>query len=92
MEVHFFAGALDASLKARILPLARALKSYNVKCKVIAPIDWGVICKGKLKNILSVALTHKVKEYIRTMIDSPSVVVIGRISTPQIYFFQKPLE
>jgi len=87
-----FTGGLDATLAARILPLANVLKKFNVECNIIPPIDWQSFVKGKLGNILSVAFTHHFSRYVDVCSDSSDVVIIGRTSTPQMYLLQKLLK
>ena len=91
MKVTMFAGGLKATLTARTLPLAEALEDYGVECKLIAPIRWPSVVKGKLGNVLSVALTHLPKKYIETLQKPPDFAIIGRVSTPQMYLLQKLL-
>lgn len=92
MKGDIFAGGLYATLTARILPLAKALEDYGVECKVILPIAWHSIAKGKLGNVLSIALTHPPSEYAETLGTPPDIGIIGRVSTPQIYLLQKLLK
>jgi len=92
MIVHIFAGGLDATLTGRIQPLAKMLAVCGADCKLIAPINWVQMVKGKLGNIFSIILTHPFEKYFQTMVDPPDVVIIGRASTPQIYLFEKFLK
>lgn len=92
MKTHIFAGGLDATFKARILPLAEVLQKYNIECKVIPPIAWHSIAKSKLGNVLSVVLTHPLEEYISVLSGSPDVAIVGRISTPQMYLLLRFLK
>jgi len=92
MKVNIFAGGLYTTFTARILPLAKALESFGVKCKVIPPIKWHSIVKGKLSNILSITLTHDPNEYVETLTVPPDIVIIGRSSTLQMYLLQKVLK
>lgn len=91
MKVDIFAGGLDATLTGRIQPLSEMLGLCGVDCRVIAPINWAPIAKGKLGNIFSIVLTYPPKECAQTMADPPEVVIVGRVSTPQIYLFEKLL-
>jgi len=92
VKADIFAGGLGATFTARILPLARMLRAFSVECNVITPIAWDSIVKGKLGRILSTVLTHPPKKYIQTVAEPPDVVIIGRVSTPQIYLLQKFLK
>jgi len=92
MKVSFLSGELGATFVARILPLAKFLEKYGINCKIISPVNWGSLCKGKLKNILSIILTHKIEEYVNIISSRPSVVIIGRTSTPQMFLLQKLLK
>jgi len=92
MKVTIFAGSSEASLAARSLPLARKLRDFGVECTVIAPLAWGSIMKGKIGHILSVVTTHDPRRYIQTVIDFPNAVILGKVSSPQIYAFQKVLK
>ena len=92
MKIDMFAGGLDATLTARILPLASGLKKFNVECNIIPPIDWQSFVKCKLGNILSVAFTHHFNRYVDVLSDPSDVVIIGRTSTPQMYLLQKLLK
>jgi len=92
MKVTIFAGSSEASLVARSLPLARKLRDFGVECTVIAPIAWGSVVKGKIGHILSVIITHDPRRYIQTVIDFPNAVILGKVSSPQIYVFQKVLK
>lgn len=85
MKIHVFPGGLDATFKSRILPLVEVLQKYDVDCKVMPPIAWHSIAQNKLANILSVVLTHSIKDYVSALTGSPDVVIVGRISTPQMY-------
>lgn len=87
-KVSVFAGGVGPTLCARILPLAKALESYRIECKVIPPIDWRA-GKGMLGRALSIALTHPLNEYVKVLRDPPEIVIVGRTSTPQIYLLQK---
>jgi glycosyltransferase involved in cell wall biosynthesis len=91
MKVFFFAGGLDASLTARILPLAKSLSKYNVDCQVIPPILWSSKMKGKLGNVFSVGLSHSPKSYLNAF-SSADIVIINRFSSPQICLLQKALK
>jgi len=91
MKVDIFAGGLGATLTARILLLAKMLRAFGAECNVITPIAWDSIAKGKLGRIFSTVLTHPLKTYVQTVADPPDVVIIGRVSTPQIYMLQKLL-
>ncbi|MEM1510278.1 MAG: glycosyltransferase family 4 protein [Thermofilaceae archaeon] len=88
MKVVFFAGDPTATLTARVLPLANTLRTFGVKCSVITPIVWNNIMKGKLGRIFSVVFPHPLKNYILTIADPPNVVIISKVSSPQIYLFQ----
>jgi glycosyltransferase involved in cell wall biosynthesis len=92
MKIDTFAGGLEATFAARTLPLARALRDCGAECKVIQPIDWHSISARKLANVLSVALTHSPNAYTHVLKDHPDAVLIGRVSTPQIYLLQKLLK
>jgi len=92
MKVAIFAGSSEASLVARSLPLAKKLRDFMVECTVVTPLAWDSIVKGKLGHILSVVITHNPKRYVQTVIDPPDAVIIGKISSPQIYVFQKVLK
>jgi glycosyltransferase involved in cell wall biosynthesis len=92
MKVWFFAGGLDATLKARILPLARSLSAYDIDCQVVAPINWSSRIKGKLGNVLSIGLSHSPEKYFKAFSDPPDVAIIGRVSSPQIYLLQEMLQ
>jgi glycosyltransferase involved in cell wall biosynthesis len=92
MKITIFAGALDASLVARILPLSKALGSFGFDCRIVTPIRWHSLLNKKAGNILSVLLTHNPKEYLKMMQTLPQVVIIGRTSTPQMYFLQRYLK
>ena len=92
MKVDILAGGRDATFTARILPLARALENHRVECRVIPPIAWHSTAKGKLGNILSVALTHRPRKYANMLGHPPDVAIIGRVSTPQIRLLQKLLK
>ncbi len=91
-RVCFFAGGLDATLKARVLPLIKALGEENIESNVIRPIRWQSIAKGKLGNILSLTLSYRLEDYARILRSPPDVVIIGRISTFQTYIFLKALQ
>ncbi|MCJ7770412.1 glycosyltransferase family 4 protein [Candidatus Bathyarchaeota archaeon] len=91
MRVNVFAGGFEAHLSVRILPLMAALEKFGVLCKVIRPIDWHSTRETKLRNALSVAVTHSPSEYAETLRNPPNVAIFGRISTPQIYLLQKLL-
>ena len=92
MNVLIFAGGLGPTLTARMLPLARFLEKKGVECKVIPPIAWHSIARGEIGNVLSVALTHPINEYLEALTSKPDVVIIGRVSTPQIFLLQKILK
>ena len=91
MKVDILAGSLDASLTARTLPLSKALESYGVECEVVTPIEWSRIAKGKLGKIFSIILTHPSAKYAEVLRRSPEIILMQRVSTPQIYLFQKLL-
>ncbi|MDI6846755.1 MAG: glycosyltransferase [Candidatus Bathyarchaeia archaeon] len=92
MKVDIFAGGRNATFTSRILPLVRALENHCVECNVIPPIAWHSVAKGKLGNVLSVVLTHPPCKYADTLRHPPNVVIIGRVSTPQIRLLQKLLK
>ena len=50
MKIYMFAGGFGATLTARILPLAKSLREYNVDSCVITPIAW--------RYIATVSYTH----------------------------------
>ena len=80
------------TLAVRVLPLTMSLEAYGIECKVPLPIPWGHIAGEKLGRIMSVALTHPLKEYIRILGDIPDIVIISGLATPQIYLLQKLLK
>jgi glycosyltransferase involved in cell wall biosynthesis len=88
MKINIFAGHGYTTTSSRILPLARALESHGAECKVIMPISWCSIASVRLGQVLSIVLTHSPADYIKTITDFPDVVIIGRVSTPQIYLLQ----
>lgn len=91
VKVNIFSEGL-ATLMVRIQPLAKMLATYGVDCKVIAPINWSQIMKRRLGNIFSIILTHPFEEYLHTIVDPPDVIVIGKVSTPQILLFERSLK
>ena len=80
------------TLAVRVLPLTRSLEAYGIECKVPLPIPWGHIAGEKLGHIMSVVLTHPLKENLRILGDIPDIVIISGLATPQIYFLQKLLK
>ncbi|MEM1785870.1 MAG: hypothetical protein QW805_06640, partial [Candidatus Bathyarchaeia archaeon] len=92
MKVYIFAGGRGATLTSRIMPLANMLKVLGVECKVIVPIAWEFIAKGKLGKILSVIMTHSARNYIQTIAELPDIVIIGRSSSTQLFLFQRLLK
>lgn len=70
IKVDVFAGEFGTTFTARILPLIRALGDYNVGCRIISPIAWNSIAKGKLGSVLSIALTHLPNSYADTLISA----------------------
>jgi glycosyltransferase involved in cell wall biosynthesis len=91
-KVIYFVELTTATLHARALPLAGALSEYGVECQIILPINWWSKARALLGNSLSAALTHSPKDYLETINDKPDVVIIGRSSSPQLYFLQKVLK
>jgi glycosyltransferase involved in cell wall biosynthesis len=89
ITVRILAGAPDASLQARIIPLARSLNDLCFECDIVSPIDWRRIAKGKAARIMSTLSTHSPFKYIDTLVDSPDVLMIGRTSSPQLYAFER---
>jgi glycosyltransferase involved in cell wall biosynthesis len=92
MNVGLFAGGLDATLAARVLPLNSCLREFGVNCNITLPIDWQPLVGCKLGNVLSTAFTHSLSSYVNVLRDFPDIVIIGRTSTPQIYLLQKLLK
>lgn len=92
MKVDVYVGGLGATLSARILPLAHALVTLGVECRLITPINWKRLVKGKVGDILPIFLTHFPQKYIRTLSNPPDVVIIGRVSTPQMFLLQKAFQ
>jgi len=92
MKVTIFAGSSQASLFARSLPLATKLRDYGVKCTVVTPIAWDLIAKGKLGRILSIVTTHNPRKYIQTVMDLPDATIIEKVSSLQIYMFERVLK
>jgi len=92
MKVHFFVGGIFTTFTARVSPLVGVLESYGVECKIIPPIAWHYIAKGRLGNLLSVVMTHNPKKYVETLTNHPDIAIIGRTSTPQMYLLQKLLK
>jgi glycosyltransferase involved in cell wall biosynthesis len=92
MKVSVFAGGLATTLTSRILPLVKALKKYDVEGEIITPIAWGSLVRGKLGNILSVALTYHLEKCVEAIVESADVVIIGRSSNLQMYSLVKVLK
>jgi len=92
MKIRVFAGGLATTLTSRILPLAKALKKYDVESEVITPIAWDSLARGKLGNFLSVALTYHLERCIEAIVKSADVVIIGRSSNFQAYLLAKALK
>jgi len=88
MKVIFLAGGIDANLNARINPLASILRKYSIKSEIIKPLNWRKIIKGKIGGLLSIMLTHSLNAYMRVLEEPPDIIIISRLSTPQIYILQ----
>ena len=80
------------TLAARIHPLAIMLRSLNVDCNVVGPINWDRIVKGKIASIFSSILSNSPKECIKAIQDPPDVLIISKASTPQIRLLQSILK
>jgi glycosyltransferase involved in cell wall biosynthesis len=91
LNVHYFVELSSATLHARALPLAKSLRKHGIKCKVVLPINWSSIVGGNFCEILSIFLTHNLKDYIMTLQSRPDVVIIGRSSSINLFLFQKML-
>lgn len=89
--VYMFAGDLGATLHARMIPLARALRNFKIDCRVAYPINWSTIVGMRLGKALFAALPHPLHKYIEVLKKS-HIVIIGRLSTAHIYLFQKILK
>ena len=87
-SVTLFAGCTGVSKVARILPLASLLEINGFKTQVVHPIFWQNIVKENLANVFSTFLTHHLFDYLKTLIRPPTIVIISRIATPQMYLFQ----
>jgi len=92
MRVDIFAGGLYTTLSVRMMPLAKILTSYGIKCNVVKPINWNAIAGVELGKLFSIILTQSPTQYIKTLVNFPDVIIIGRISTPQIYWFLRLLK
>jgi glycosyltransferase involved in cell wall biosynthesis len=92
MKVSIFAGGLQTTLTSRILLLAKVLEERGIETEVITPIAWNSLARGKLGNILSVALTYHPKKYVKAIIESADIVIIARSSNLQAYLFAKMLK
>ena len=91
LNIHYFVELSSATLHARALPLARSLKKHGIQCRVVLPINWSSIGGGKLHEILSIFLTHNLKDYVKTLQIRPETVIIGRSSSINMFLFQKLL-
>jgi glycosyltransferase involved in cell wall biosynthesis len=92
MKVNIFAGGVYTTLTARALPLAKVLEKYDVKTEVITPIAWNFFARGKLGNILSIALTYHPMKYVETLTKPVDVVIIRKSSNLQAYLLVKMLK
>jgi glycosyltransferase involved in cell wall biosynthesis len=92
MKVSVFAGGVYTTLTARTLPLAKVLEEYGIETKVITPIAWNFLAKGKLGNVLSVALTYHPTKYVEVIAKSADVVMIKKSSNLQMYLLVKMLK
>ena len=61
MNVDVFAKGPVTSA-ARIRPLARALRLLGVECRIVPPIPWNRIARGKIGNVLSSLLSTHFRE------------------------------
>lgn len=91
MRVSIFSGGLGPTFVARMLPFFEYLMKQGIDCKIIKPISWRSITTRKLGNIFSSILTHSPKDYISVLGNSPEIVIVGRVSSPQMYLLQKLL-
>lgn len=92
MRVFIFSGGLGPTFVARILPFSESLRKHGIESKIILPIEWQAIATEKLGNVLSTILAHSPKDYATALGNSPDIVIIGRVSSPQIYLLQKLLK
>jgi glycosyltransferase involved in cell wall biosynthesis len=92
MKVSILPGGLDATFTYRMLPLANVLENFGVECTVLPPIDWGSFVHLKIANILTVVFTHRLEKYVDVLNGSSDIVLIGRVSSPQIYLLEKLLK
>jgi glycosyltransferase involved in cell wall biosynthesis len=92
MKVSVFAGGLQTTLTSRILPLAKVLEERGIETEVITPIAWNFLVRGKLGNILSVALTYHPKKYVKAVVEPADIVIISKTTNLQAYLFAKILK
>ncbi|MHA1974834.1 MAG: glycosyltransferase family 4 protein [Candidatus Hodarchaeales archaeon] len=92
MNVNIYVGGQYTTLNSRHLPLSKELSKCGVNANLFSPINWNLIKMNKIKSIFSLLLTHFPNYYLKSLTDSPDVVIISRTSTPQIYIFQKILK
>lgn len=68
------------------------LRSLNVDCYVVGPINWDRIVKGKTASIFSSILSNSPKECLKAIQDPPDVLIISKASTPQMRILQSILK
>ena len=92
MKISILPGGLDATFTSRMLPLASVLENFGVECKILRPINWSSFVNLKLANILTVVFTYSLEKYVDVLSGSSDIVMIGRVSSPQIYLLEKLLK
>jgi hypothetical protein len=59
---------MGTTLTSRVSLLAKAPEKYNIETEVITPIAYNSPAKGKLGNILSLALTYHLEKCVKAIV------------------------
>ena len=92
LRITIICGGIRATRSARINPFANYLKKCGAEIKIIAPLRWDLLTKGKVAELMSLLLTYPPKGYKYCLGIRPDIIIIARDSTPQMYMLQKFFE